>query len=69
MQRWPGKLLKTGNHIEKFFINAALTQTMKVAMELLQQFVDVLVGTLHRRQAAGVLARQRFRTRPEQGDE
>jgi len=65
----PGKLPETGNHIEQFFINAALAQTMEGAMELLQQVIDVLIGTFHRRQAAGILTRKRFRASPEQGDE
>ena len=42
---------------------ARYTETMHGAMELLQQFVDVLAGTFHRRQAAGVLARKRFVSR------
>ena len=41
----------------------------KVPWSCLQQFVDVLVGALHRRQAACVLARQGFGAGPEERDE
>jgi hypothetical protein len=39
------------------------------AVEAFEQFVDVLVGALHRREAAGVFARQRFRASPIQRNE
>ncbi len=40
-----------------------------VPWRCLQQFVDVLVGAFHRRQAARVLAREGFGARPEERDE
>jgi len=33
---------------------------VKAVLEVVEQFFDVAVGTLHRRQPAGVLARQRL---------
>ena len=40
-----------------------------VAVEVLQQFIDVFIGALHRRQAAGIFAREGFGARPEERDE
>jgi hypothetical protein len=57
------------NDVEQFLVDAALTQAMEVAVEVLQQFIDVLIGALHGSQAAGVLAGQRFSARPEQRHE
>ena len=49
--------------------DATLAQTMECPVELLQQFIDVFVGALHRRQAGPVLAREGFGARPEERDE
>ena len=57
---------KAGNDVEQFLVDAALAQAMKCPVELLQQFIDVLVGALHRRQAAGILAGEGLGARPEQ---
>ena len=46
-----------------------LIQNSIIQREVRQQFVDVFVGTLHRRQAACVLACQGFGAGPEQRDE
>jgi len=35
------KRLEAGDYVEKFFVDATLTQTVKCALEILQQFVDV----------------------------
>ena len=61
--------LEAGDHVEKLLVDAALAQLVEGAVKLLQQVVDVLVGALHCRQAARVLAGQRFRASPEQRDE
>jgi len=42
---------------------------VKRPVQGLQQFVDVFVGALHRRQATGVLAGERFGARSEERDE
>src|SRR4029077_18977828 len=63
------KRLEAGDHVEKFLVDATLTQTVKCAVEILQQFVDVPIGAFHRRQAARVLAREGFGTRSEERDE
>ena len=42
---------------------------MESAIEFIEQVVNVFLSPLHRRQAAGVLARQRFNAGPEQRDE
>ena len=47
---------EAGDDVEQLLVDAALAQTMECAVEVLQQVVDVLVGALHRRQAARVLA-------------
>lgn len=62
----PAQRLEAGDHVEQFLVDAALTQAVKGAAQILQQFVDVLVGPFHRRQAARVLARERFGTGPEE---
>ena len=66
---WLGQRFEAGNHIEQLLVDAALAQTVEGPVEILQQFVDVLLSPLHRREAAGVLARQGLRTGPEQRDE
>src|ERR1035441_10108189 len=48
----------TGDDVEQFLVDSILTRTMECPVEVLQQFVDVLVGALHRRQPAGVFAGQ-----------
>jgi transposase len=60
---------EAGDDVEQFLVDAILAQTMKCPVEVLQQFVDVFVGALHRRQAARVLAREGFGARPEERDE
>ena len=42
---------------------------MEVAVEVVQQFIDVLVGALHGCQAAGVLAGELLSARSEKRDE
>jgi hypothetical protein len=64
-----GQRLEAGDHVEQFLVDATLAQTVECAVEILQQFVDVLVGAFHRRQAARVLAREGFGARPEERDE
>ena len=51
--------------IEQFFVDTTLAQTMECPVEVLQQFINIFVGALHRRQATRVLARKRFGARPE----
>jgi len=41
--------LEAGDHIKQFLVDASLAQTMEGSVEVFQQFVDVLVGALHRR--------------------
>jgi hypothetical protein len=60
---------EAGDDVEQFLVDATLAQTMECPVEVLQQFVDVFVGALHRRQAARVLAREGFGARPEERDE
>lgn len=52
--------LEAGDHVEEFLVNSALTQAMEVAVEVLQQFVNVAVRALHRGQMAGVFAGEGF---------
>lgn len=61
--------LVPGRHIEQFLVDRTLALALKPAVKAGEQLVDVLVGTFHRRQAAGVLARQRLGASTEQGDE
>src|ERR1035438_10076504 len=56
---------EAGNDVEQFLVDAILAQTMKCPVEVLQRFVDVFVGALHRCQAARVLAGEGFGARPE----
>src|SRR5579863_8897427 len=65
----PSQCLKSRDHVEKFFIDATLTQLVEIAMECVQQVVDVLVGSLHCRKTAGILASQRFGAGPEEREE
>ena len=60
---------ESGDDIEQFLVDATLAQTMKCPVEILQQFVDVFVGALHRHQAARILTRKGFGARPEERDE
>src|ERR1700694_3697641 len=60
---------EAGDDVEQFLVDATLARTVECRVEVLQQFVDVLVGALHRREAARVLARQRFGARSEQRNE
>ena len=57
---------EAGDDVEKLFVDPALAQTMKLAVEAFRQFVDVFVGAPHRRQSARVFARERFSAGPEQ---
>jgi hypothetical protein len=54
LQGWSALLARqrfeAGNDVEQFLIDASLAQTMECPGKVLQQFVDVSVGTLHRRQ-------------------
>ena len=61
--------LKTRDYVEQFLVNACLTQMMESAMEVLLQFINVLIGALHRGQTAGVLAREGFSARPKKRNE
>ena len=58
--------LEAGDDVEQFLVDATLAQATECTVEVLQQFVDVFVGALHRREAARVLTRQGFSARPEQ---
>ena len=50
--------------------DASPDSALRAARKLVEQDkVDVLIGPLHRGQAAGVLARERFGTRPKKRDE
>ena len=60
---------EAGYHIEEFFVDVALPQLVEFAVETFQQFVDLLLGSLHRRQAARVFAGERFRAGSKQADE
>jgi len=60
---------EAGDDVEQFLVDATLAQTMECPVEVLQQFIDVFVGALHRRQAARVLTREGFGARPEERDE
>jgi hypothetical protein len=55
-----GQRLESGDHVEKFLVDATLTQTVECATEILQQLVDVFVGAFHCCQAARIFARQWF---------
>ena len=46
---------EAGNDVEQFLVDASLAQTMECPGEVLQQFVDIFVSALHRRQAALIL--------------
>jgi len=59
---------EAGDDVEQFLVDATLAQTMECPVEVLQRFVDVFVGALHRRQAARVLARKGFGACPEERD-
>jgi len=63
------KRFEAGDDVEQFLVDATLAQTMECPVEVLQQFIDVFVGSLHRRQATRVLAREGFGARPEERDE
>ena len=54
---------KTRDNIEELLIDTVLPQSMKRAIEVLQQFVDILVGALHGRKPARVFGRERFGAR------
>jgi len=60
---------EAGHDVEQFLVDATLAQTMECPVDVLQQFVDVFVGALHRRQAARVLARKGLGARPEKRNE
>lgn len=49
--------LEAGDNVEQFLVDPTLAQTMECPVEVLQQFIDVLIGTLHRRQSTCVFAR------------
>ena len=38
---------EAGDHVEKFLVDATLTQLVECAVEILQQFVDVFIGAFH----------------------
>lgn len=56
LPRFLAQRLKARNDVEEFPVNAALPEPVKGAVQLRQQIGDVLVGALHGRQAACVLA-------------
>jgi len=66
--RWCERF-EAGDDVEQLLVDAALAQAMECPVEVLQQFVDVFFGALHGRQAACVLARERFHASPEERDE
>ncbi len=47
---------KARNDIEQLFVDAALTEAVEFAVEVFEQFLDVLFCSLHRGQSAGILA-------------
>jgi len=49
---------KARNDVQQLLVDAALAQAVEGRVEILEQLVDVLVGALHRRQAAGVFGGQ-----------
>jgi hypothetical protein len=49
---------EAGDDIEQLLVDAALAHAMEGPVEVRQQLIDVLVGSLHRGQTAGVLARE-----------
>jgi hypothetical protein len=51
------------DHIEQFLVNATLPKSMKCFFEVYQEFANVLIGTLHRRETARIFARKGFGTR------
>ncbi len=61
--------LKTGDNIEEFLVNAALTQLVKRAVERFQQVVNVFIGALHGSQTAGIFSGQRFGAAAKKRDE
>jgi hypothetical protein len=61
--------LETGDHVEQFLVNAALTQAVECAVEIFQQFINVLVGAFHCGEAARVFARERFDACQKERDE
>ena len=50
-------------------VDAGLVQLVEAPLEVLQEFVDVLLGGLHCGQAADVFTGQRLGARPEERDE
>ena len=64
----PCQRFKTGDDVEQFLVDATLMQSVKRAVEIFQQFVDVLIGAFHRCQAARIRACEGFGTRPEERD-
>ncbi len=61
--------IEAGDHVEEFFVDAALAEAIEAALESDQEFVDVFIGALHGGEAAGVFARERFGTGAEERDE
>ena len=60
---------KASDHIEEFFVDVSLAQTAELAVKRFEQFIDILLGALHRRQPARVLAGQGFGASAEERDE
>ena len=48
--------VEAGDHVEKLLIDSALAQKVKSVASPLQQVRDILVGSLHRSEPAGILA-------------
>jgi len=60
---------KSGNHVKQFLVDATLTHNVECAVEILQQFVDVFIGALHRaRRLAFSLARDSARRSKERDE-
>ena len=53
---WRRQGVAAGDHVEKLLIDSALAQKVKSVASPLQQVRDILVGSLHRSEPAGILA-------------
>ena len=56
---------KAGDNVEQFLVDTALTQAVERTVQVFQQFVDILFGTLHWSQSARVFTFPGFRACPE----
>src|ERR1700722_4750176 len=58
--------IEAGDHVEKLLVNGFLPNTMKGAIQIVENVFDVLLRALHRCQAAGIFTGEGFGARLEQ---